>query len=352
MRVLQVASSLHDWGGIERYVAYLTEGLRHRGHSVTVACSQKSPLDERIGEPKTHLTLKKQFSARSYLAYRRFFSVSKYDVIHVHFSPDFIMPVLAARRQNAGKVIVTRHVALRWSPTKAKRYGNLFDHIIPVSHAVEEKLAESGIPAEMMTVAKAGAPALAAYQDVATTRSELQVGQDDFVIGSFGRLVKEKGIDVLLKAMTSMDKGQLLVFGEGPERASLESLAGSLAMQNRVRFMGFVPNVAEAMNACDVIAVPSVWDEAFPYSILEAMSLGKPVVASRVGGLPEIVRDGVTGRLFARGDDTELAQVLSEMNENRPLNRKMGETALAEHRAEYTVERMAERIEQVYLKVL
>jgi len=71
-----------------------------------------------------------------------------------------------------------------------------------------------------------------------------------------------------------------------------------------------------------------------------------------VGGLPEIVEDGVTGRLFDRADEAQLASVLTEMNESRAQNRKMGETALAVHRAEYTVERMAERIEQVYLKVL
>ncbi len=339
MNVLQVASSLYDWGGIERYVVYLTEGLRERGHAVEVVCPPGSPLDQKIADGKTLLALRRQFSFRSYLAYRQLFREKRFDVVHVHFSPDFVAPVLAAKKAKAGKVIATRHVALKWSPPKVRRYGALFDHIIPVSNAVEEKLAESGIPYSMMTVAKAGVPALAPEYSPKET--------NQFTVGSFGRLVKEKGIDVLLKAFANLEDAKLLVYGDGPERQALEAAAGP-----NVEFKGFVPNVADAMNACDVVAVPSVWDEAFPYSILEAMSIGKPVVASRVGGLPEIVEDGITGRLFDRADDKALAQVLAEMAHDPAQLRKMGESAQALHRNEYTVPRMAERIEHVYQKVL
>lgn len=331
MKILQVGSSLYDWGGIERYVAYLTEGLLGRGHDVSVTCPPGSPLDKNAAGKKHLIALKGQFAPGSYLKYRRLFKENTFDVVHIHFSPDFVMPALAARHAGIKKIVMTRHVALHWSAGKVKRYTKLFDQIIPVSHAVETKLRESGVPQKMMTVAKAGVPALQANS----------APKSEFTVGSFGRLVKEKGIDVLLKAC---NQGRLEIYGDGPERAELEKLATP-----NTKFMGFIPNVAEAMNACHVIAVPSVWEEAFPYSVLEAMSLGKPVVASRVGGLPEIVEDGVTGRLFEKGNVEELAAVLGELRADPQLCSRMGETAKLRHREEYTVERMAERIESVYM---
>lgn len=351
MKVLEVGSSLYDWGGIERYVAYLTEGLRGRGHEVTVACPPGSPLDERVSGEKFRFALRGQFSPKNYLRYRKFFRGRSFDIIHLHFSPDFVMPALAARHAQTGKIVATRHVALKWSAGKVKRYTGLFDHIIPVSHAVEQKLAESGVPTQMMTVAKAGTPGLVAEKAPVEVRKDLGLADGEFVVGSFGRLVPEKGIEVLLKAVSATQNARALIFGEGPHRQALEDLARSLSITDRAEFKGFVPNVADAMNACDLVAVPSTWDEAFPYSVLEAMSLGRPVVASRVGGLPEIVESGITGMLFERNNDQELASVLRGLIADEGKRVTMGETAKTRHREDYTVEKMAERIEQVFLRV-
>lgn len=343
LKVLQVASSLFDWGGIERYVHYLDQGLTERGHDVRVVCPPDSALAKRAGQ-KEMLGIRGQFSLKSYVAYRRIGKTLRPDIAHIHFSPDFIMPALALKRTCGAKIVMTRHLVLPWSASKVKRYTKLFDHIIPVSDAVKRKLAESGVPQNMMTVAKAGVP------NPTTPPAPLPEGP--MVVGSFGRLVKEKGVDVLIKSAQGAPKVRIDVYGSGPAESELRQLCKESGLGDRVNFHGHIPDVAAAMNRVHVVCVPSMWDEAFPYSILEAMAMARPVVASRVGGLPEVVEEGVTGKLFERGNVQELAQILNEMDNSRSHLVKMGERAREVQQAEYTVPKMAERIEAVYRRAL
>ena len=345
MKVLQVASSLFEWGGIERYVHYLDQGLTDRGHQVVVSCPPGTPLASRSRVPECLVANRLKYSLRTYTQFRRIGTGLKPDIVHIHFSPDFVMPALALRQTTKAKIVMTRHLVLTWPPGKVRRYTSLFDHIIPVSKAVEEKLAQSGVPNDMMTVAKAGVPDPPAIED--TPQSH-----DGLTVGYFGRLVKEKGVDVLLRAAQVCPNVHVEIYGDGPELADLKSLASSLGLGERARFNGHITDVVSAMAALDVIAVPSVWDEAFPYSILEAMALGKPVVASRAGGIPEVVEDHQTGRLFDRGSHVGLAVVLTDMAAANAVLVKMGERARKVQQDEYTVPKMAERIEAVYRKVL
>lgn len=338
MKVLQVASSLYDWGGIERYVRYLDEGLTDRGHQVQVVCPPGSPLDERSPKKILHGN-PGQFSLKTYLNYRRIGKGFRPDIAHIHFSPDFVMPALALRQTTKAKILMTRHLVLPWSPAKVKRYTKLFDHIIPVSEAVEKKLGGSGVPKEMMTVAKAGVP------EPLLTQQPMPSGP--LRVGSFGRLVPQKGIEVLLQAVEQLPEIYVDIYGSGPHEQALRGMA-----TGNVTFHGFVPDVSQAMSEVHCVCVPSTWDEAFPYSILEAMAMGRPVVASRVGGLPEVVEDGGTGRLFDRGDAEGLGKVLSELGKDLDSLAKMGKRGREVQQAEYTLPKMAERIESVYRKVL
>lgn len=343
MKVLQVASSLYAWGGIERYVHYLDEGLSGRGHEVTIVCPTKSALAER-SSTKVLFDNRGQFSARTFAKFLRLGRELKPDIAHIHFSPDFIMPALALRKLQGTKIVMTRHLVLPWSKSKVKRYIKLFDHIIPVSGAVEVKLAESGVPKSMMTVAKAGVPT-PSIEPGPLPKWPLRVG-------SFGRLVMEKGVGVLLQAVAQAPEVRAEIYGNGPAEQNLKILGLGLDLKDRAIFHGFVTDVTVAMNQVHAVCVPSVWDEAFPYSILEAMAMARPVIASRVGGLPEVVEEGVTGRLFERGDHEGLASILREISGDLESLVKMGKRGREIQQAEYTIPKMAERIEAVYAKVL
>ncbi|MBI1755993.1 MAG: glycosyltransferase family 4 protein [Fimbriimonas ginsengisoli] len=206
------------------------------------------------------------------------------------------------------------------------------------------------MPESRMTVAMAGMPALVAGGSRMDTRRGLGHGESDFAVGFFGRLVAEKGVHVLMGAAYQLPDVRFEIFGDGPSRRSLEAGAAMAGLAG-VRLRGYVSDVAEAMAAMDAIAIPSVWVEAFGYSALEAMSLGVPVVASRRGGLAEIIEHERTGLLFEPGDAGALAAAISRLREDPAFRDSLGAAGAEAQRAEYSVEKMAERVEAVYLKL-
>lgn len=341
MRILQIGSALHDWGGIERYLVYLGGALAERGHEVWATVPPGSPLDERLADvQKVHLSLKGQFRFDALPRYVRFLRRHRFDVVNAHFSPDYIVPALAAKLAKQPCRILTRHVVLPWSASKVKRYTGLFTHFVGVSDAVAKVLVESGVPAERVRSVHAGVPDLEPLRPREDVRRELGIA--GFAIGFFGRIVDDKGVDTLVEAARSLPPNTVHVFGDGPERSRLESLGGG------VRFHGRIADVADAMAAMDAVAVPSKWDEAFPYSALEAMSLGKPVLATRSGGLPEQVVDGETGFLFPKGDALALASLTQRLMDDPALSARLGEAGRARQRAEFTIPKFGERMESAY----
>ncbi|MDX2064244.1 MAG: glycosyltransferase family 4 protein [Fimbriimonadaceae bacterium] len=344
--MLQIASSLYDWGGIERYVHFLANGLRARGHAVDIARPAESPLAARhLGYD---ISLARKFDLTALGKYLKLFGAHRYDVVHAHFSPDFTVPAIAAKLRRQPVRVMTRHVALPWSRRKASIYHRLWPHIIPVSNAVQRHLVAAGIPESSMIVAKAGCPSMEPNQTRQSTRHELGIGEREFAVGSFSRLKKEKGIDVFLRARPRASGVHGYIYGEGEHGEELARLSSFLRVASQVSFIGRVEDVSNHMHAMDAVVIPSVWEEAFPYAALEALSVGTLVIASNVGGLPEIVTEGETGMLFAKGNPEDLARALLEARESGERRRELAERGRELHRAEYTVERMTDRIEAAY----
>lgn len=350
MKILQVGSSLRDWGGIERYITFLTQGLLDRGHEVHVACPAGSPLDKRCAGIHHAIEQKKQFSLSSLGGYRALFATHRFNVVHIHFSPDFIVPANAARAGKQPCLIMTRHLAEPWNGLKSWNYSRTFDHIIGVSDAVRQSLIhDSGIAPEKVSVAKAGVPAMHPTVQRTEARKRLGIEEGTFAVGFFGRLTIEKGADYLMRAAATLpDNIEVHIFGEGPQEAELKAMPSD----PHVKLQGFVPDVADAMNAMDVIAIPSWWAEAFPYAALEGMSMGKPIIASRVGGLPEQVEEGETGLLVPPKDEAALSAAILELSRDPERCARFGRKAQWIHGETYTVEAFAERVERVYRQAI
>lgn len=340
MKILQIGSALYDWGGIERYLAYLTTALAERGHDVWTTAPPGSPLEPKLAGRIVPIGVRRQFQFSRLAAYLRLFRANGFDVVNAHFSPDYIVPAIAARLARQPVRILTRHVVLHWSPAKVRRYTRLFTHFVGVSNAVEEKLAASGVPRERITVAKAGCPPLEPTIDRALVRQQL--GLTGFHVGFFGRINADKGIETVVDAARELPEGTFQVFGDGPLLARLSDEAAG------VRFHGKVSEVANPMSAMDAVVMPSLWDEAFGFSALEAMSLGMPILATRSGGLPELVEDGVTGALFDKRDSSELVRLVRAWSEDPDRVASMGTAARNRQRSEYTLERFGERMESAY----
>ena len=157
----------------------------------------------------------------------------------------------------------------------------------------------------------------------AEIRSRLHV-EDRFVLLTIAHLIKEKGVDVLIRALTGLPENVVLwIVGDGEQSEELRALCSELHLTSRVHFHGLQHNVAPFMQAADCLVCPSLWQEAAGLVNLEASASGLPVIASRIGGIPEYIEDGRTGLLFSPGNQRELIRHIESLNENRALCEKM-----------------------------
>lgn len=158
-----------------------------------------------------------------------------------------------------------------------------------------------------------------------------------------GRLSSEKGLDVLAGAARSMPNADIDVIGSGPLEALAKEAFGD-------RYLGFRPldDIMARMGRARYLVLPSICYENSPRTIVEAFSCGLPVIASRLGALPDIVRDGVTGLLFNPGDPVDLASKIAWANAHPEQMRRMGQAARTEYEAEYTPERNYEILMDIY----
>ena len=180
---------------------------------------------------------------------------------------------------------------------------------------------------------------------------------DDVVIGSVGRLSREKGLDDLLRAAAQLvERGaaiRVVLAGDGPERARLVRLASRLGIEKRVGFRGEVPHeqVPAVLSELDVFVMPSR-AEGFGVAALEAAAMELPVVASRVHGIPDVVLDGETGLLVPPGDVSALADAISRLVSDAPLRSTMGRAGRAFVEQRYRWEDNVTQMERLYRHVL
>jgi len=171
----------------------------------------------------------------------------------------------------------------------------------------------------------------------------------DLILG-IGRLAPEKGFDLLIEALVGVPDYRLVVAGDGPERARLEQLVRARGLDDRVEFAGWVEGAWTDRWCPRLVAVPSRF-EGMPLVILEAMQAGIPVVATRVGGVPEVVIDGSTGLLVDPGDPAALATALRELLDDPRRCEEMGTAAERRLRDHFTAERMISSYEALYQEV-
>lgn len=170
-------------------------------------------------------------------------------------------------------------------------------------------------------------------------------------IGSIGRLNAMKGHDLLLRAIASVDNVQLVILGEGEERAALEQLAVDLGISDRVKLLGWVENPRAYLPKFDLVAQPSR-SEGFPLAIVEAMLAARPVVATRVGSVAEAVIDGETGFLVEKNDLTGLVGALRKLRDDTDLRLRFGQTGREVAKNNFTVKQMIFRYERLWYELL
>jgi glycosyltransferase involved in cell wall biosynthesis len=185
-------------------------------------------------------------------------------------------------------------------------------------------------------------------EDLAPYRQEAE-GFGVFI----GRLGVEKGVDFLLSAIKKAGNLRFKIVGDGPLAQCLEDKQKNLHLQN-VEFCGYKAkeDALSMLGRASFLVLPSIWYEGFPMVILEAMSLGKPVITTSLGGLPEIIRDGYNGFLVPPGDADALAEKIKMLVNDRTLCENLGQNARREYEVKYTPEKNYEMLMSIYRNVI
>jgi glycosyltransferase involved in cell wall biosynthesis len=191
--------------------------------------------------------------------------------------------------------------------------------------------------------------------DVARVREENGASRDTVLLATVGRLHRGKGQAVLLRSMATLTRLGLdvraVIVGEGPDLEALQRLSLDLGLQNRVILRGFCPDVRPYLAAADIFVAPSL-KESLPLTVLEAMALGRAVVASRVGDIPDVIRDGVNGILVSPGDDADLSDALRSLIFDAARRQRIGDAARDVITGRFAIESMTRALEAAYSDVL
>ena len=329
LRVLHVDPERGFSGG-ETQVLALATHLRDAGHELLVAAHPGGPLAARLAErgvATTPVECRFGHDPRAGLALRAAARRFGADVVHHHTSralsrapyvPRSIVQVVARRMdcapRGAGPYV-------RWL------YGRM-DAVIAISRAALAALAARGIDAERVAIVPSGVAVESfAGLDRAAARAALGVEAGAPVVAIVASLHARKGHAVLLDALARLkgrgDAPLCLAAGTGPEGDALHDRAQSLGVADRVRWLGQVADVRPVLAAADVVAMPSL-AEGLGVAAIEAMAAGRPVVASAVGGLPELIADGEQGLLVPAGDADALAAALGRCLGDADLRARLG----------------------------
>ena len=335
IKIAQLISS-GGFYGAENMLANLLDGLRDLEVDIVLYVidnAYNSHLEiasraEASGIPVTIIHCKGRFDALAAKTLRMSLLASGISVLHTHGYKADLYGYWAARSSGIALVSTCHNwtkasMALRLYCVLDKLVLRGFECVVAVSPQVEEELLRIGIRRKRLRRIANG---------VATSVSRAQLPSSNsnavLTIGMAARLVEDKGIADLLKAASQLgsmsQRLRFVIAGDGPLRAQFEAQASALDVAERTTFLGFVPDMRSFYASLDIFVLPSL-REGLPMSVLEALAAGKPVIASRVGAIPDVVLHEWSGLLIEPGDSSALVSALERLIEDPSLRARLGE---------------------------
>ena len=382
LNILQVGSGFPGWGGTELHLLHLSEQLVKRGHRVTVTARPGKFVEKEAQKrhlPTIPITVKRQWDFGNARQIRELIRREKFDVVHVHWSTDYVVTPWIARQLGVPVVVMSRHspYALKSALGKFLYDRVLFDRIIALSESVRQTLVGQGMRPERVVTIHHGTNTAAFRQTTKSpelVRAEWGIPPETFLVGLAGRIAEEKGWRVLLEAIALAGKSAgdkpppypitlspyhpitpplyAVLIGDGPQAELARETAQKLGVADRVIFAGFRSDVNDAINALDTLILASTWAEPCAAVIQQAMALSKPVIGTSIGGTPEMVADGETGLLVPPGDAAALAAAIAALASNPQKRAEMGAAGAARADALFTLSRMTDKNEALYREAM
>jgi glycosyltransferase involved in cell wall biosynthesis len=369
LRVLQVITSLERGGAENHLLALLTHADRDAFQFETAVLSGEGELVGVFRQAEIPVHVLQAHSRFDPFALGRLVRVLRdghYDIVHSHlFRADIFArlavgqlgeraPLLVSTRHNDDRFFLNPFVGIAHYMLSSRQ-----DLIIAISDHIARFTVSRGVryPSRVRRVYHGIEPNVtqALEHDGKLIRTELGLDPQDFVVGNVGRLALQKGQRHLILAMPLLlervPRAHAVIAGSGDLEDYLRDLALEVGVADRVHVLGPRRDVPALMHAIDVFAMPSIW-EGFGLVLLEAMAAGRPVVASRVATIPEVVADGETGVLVPPGDPVALAEALAELAHDSERARSLGEAGRERLRKRFSIEKMVGDTEMLYRELV
>ena len=346
------------WGGQEIRVLNEMLGMWTRGHRVLLAAPPSAAILRRAsaaGIETFPVAMDAVGFAPSVIQLMALIRKSKVSLVNTHSSRDSWIAGIAGRLSGV-KVLRTRHISSRLNSSPLTRlvYGRLCHGVITTGEFIRgQLLTELRIdPGRVFPIATGIDVGHFSQGDGEVFRREMGIPGNTVVVGIAAVLRSWKGHLDLLHAMHTVvaahPETMLVIAGEGPRRRAIEPAVKSLGLERHVRLVGHRDDIHRVIQAFDIAVLSSYASEGIPQFILQAMAAGKPVVGTRVGGIPEAVRDGVTGLLVPPRDPESMAKAIQSLLEKPERIKSMGHEGFLAVSREYTMENMLDRIEGLY----
>ncbi len=355
LNVLHTESSL-GWGGQEIRVLTEARGVARAGHDVLIA----APANSRIFAEASHYGVESvalpigRKGLRGLATLRGLLARRKFDVANTHSSTDsWLAAVARATLDGAPPIVRTRHISAPVPANRASRwlYSRAARVVTTGERLREQVIAQTGIDPRRAVSIPTGID-LAVFQpgDRRVARAAAGLDLDAPIVGIVATLRSWKGHRHLMQAVAAMRRTdvELVVVGDGPQRAALEELAATLGIAAQVRFTGNQVQVAPWMQSFDVFCLPSYANEGVPQSLMQAMACALPVVTTAVGSIDEIVTHGETGIIVPAENDMRLRVEISNLLDDRERRAALGARARAEAVARFGEALMVERMIEVF----
>ncbi len=349
------------WGGIESHSVTLASALVGRGHKVLIGCLRGGSVSENAVRAGLSVRDIRVVNSGDVKALWKIIATAKeedVEIIVANLGKEY-WPAAVAAKILGIKIVFVRHQVDRLKKVTCLLIARHVNMVVAVSNAVHDALCECDIPDEKITVIHNAAD-LRRFDpsdaDSETARAEFGFAKEDIVIGTAGKLHVGKGVFDLLRAAETIASRypglRLMYVGDGPERAALELEASRLLIGGRVIFAGLRTDMERMYAAMDIFVLPSTCREAFGMVIIEAMAMVRPVIATSIGGIPEIVRDGTNGILVKPGDPAALADAVSRLIDDAALSRRLAAEGRAMVERYYSEDAMGRAFEEMIKEVL
>ncbi len=361
LSILHTESSI-GWGGQEIRILTEARGMLDRGHRVmllTPPHAEMLPAAKKMGVPVEAIDIAKKRVApllrlRTWLAENG----AEYDVINTHSSTDSWLTAVACKTlRNMPPIVRTRHVSTAINNHWSTRwlYENATAHIVTTGEALKTQLnRDNGYALERMTSVRTGID-LNRFKPLDKNEMRQKLGVAPMhTIGILATLRDWKGHNYLLDAFKQLRPAfpgwQLIIIGDGPQRARLTARVENENLADRVRFVGNVDNVPEWLSTLDLFTLPSYGDEGVPQGIMQAMACGLPVVSTPVGAIAEAVQDGTTGMLVTPKSADALADALRKLMSDPALRASMSKAGIAYSAKQFGIDVMLDRMTDAFVR--